>query len=393
MSTHDIEQGFLEDATDLTVLSHIKKEDVEAFAQRVNTLDSGILKGKSFVIALGTGGTISMREVDGTRIPDLDLNAILYHADPKLKDFFQVEGFDAFCVDSSQMDYSHVQDLAIVMCYLHKHVTHSIAGFMVLHGTDTMAYSGAALSLMTGAGLPFSVVYTGAQKPIQEILSDAPVNLRNSLFVLEALYHHNMAEVVIVMGRKAVRANGAMKVDDEGMDAFDSPMHQYITRFDRLRYPMRLSSEIIERRSVPFKPEIFRGKYSHTLTIHSALGLNPEMVRDQILSKEIHAVILYSYGASTCDEAVLEVVSKTCAEKNIPAFVVNPVNGDVNSALYPSAKKMLEQGVVPLLMSLPSALVKIEIALRKHTGDIGAIRQFMATNYVGEVPVYNPEKF
>lgn len=388
-----IESGFLKDPSNLQNLSLLDAAKVEAFVNEMNALSAEEIQSKKLVIAIGTGGTISMKTENGIRVPDLDFDAIFDCADPQLKQHFIVKGLDAFCVDSSQMDYSYVQDLVIAMCYMHENIKQPNIGFLVVHGTDTMAYSSAAVSLMTGQGLPFSVVYTGAQKPIQDIMSDAATNLRNALFTLEALNHHNMAEVLIVMGNRAVRANGAVKVDDESANAFDSPLHRYITKFNRLRYPIRLSGEIVEKRNAPFKPEIWQGAYSHTLIVKSTLGLNPEMVMRQIGDESVQSVVLYSYGATTSHSEVIDAVSKACAKKKIPAFVVNPVNGDANHSYYASGHEMKEKGVTPLLMTLPSALAKIEIALRKFKSDVNAISEFMATNYVGEIPQYKPEDF
>ena len=71
--------------------------------------------------------------------------------------------------------------------------------------------------------------------------------------------------------------------------------------------------------------------------------------------------------------------------RGLPMFVVSPVNARYK-VVYESAKRMVERGVVPLNMTLPAALAKIEIALEKFPGDAEAIGAFMQENYVGEVP-------
>ena len=386
---NDIKQGFLSNPADLSKLKKINHDSVRNLVKEINSLTNADIKKRKLVIAIGSGGTISMKTENGIRIPDLNFENILKHSSRELKDKFLVKSFDAFCIDSSQMDYSHTRELAISMIYIYENIKVPFIGFLVVHGTDTMAYSGSAMSLMTGRGLPFSTVYTGSQKPIQDIMNDAETNLRNSLLTLEALHNNNMAEIVIVMGNKAVQANGAVKVDDENINAFNSPLHKYITKFDKLHYPIRLSKYLKEKRNVKFEPEIWQGDFSHTLVVKSTLGLNPQMVARQIMDENVKAVILYSYGASTAYDDIINVVAEASAKKNIPAFVVNPVNGDAAKSFYPSGTKMQSKKIIPLFMTLPSALAKIEVALRKYNDDLDAVSEFMTTNYVGEVPSKN----
>lgn len=378
--------SFIDPPDDLSQLRRIQRADVQALAETVNRLTPEDLNGKKLVLLVATGGTLAMTTNEqGVRLPAFNWQEVFKPAESLLRGRFDIRGINAYCIDSSQMDYGHVREVAIAMTYLWKNVKVPFLGFLVTHGTDTMAFTGAALSLMTGQGLPFSVVLTGAQRPLNDPLSDAPLNLRNALCILEALHEHNMAEVLIAMGDRAMLATSAEKVDDSAANAFDAPRHCFVAKFDRLNYPLPLAGWLNQRRNIPFQPTIWKGDNANTLIIKSTMGLNPAMIGRQVQDPDVHAVILFSYGAGTVHHDVLTAVLDQAKNKEIPVFIVNPVNADYK-AEYESAAKAIQLGAIPLNMTLSSALAKIEIGLRKFPDDLSGLSRFMRENYVGEVP-------
>ncbi len=384
MSSQDIAKGFLE-PTDLSALELIPPDAVKAWVAALNATTETELADRKLVAAIGTGGTISMKIEDGIRIPDLDFTGIFDRVDGRLKDRFLVKSLDAFRIDSADMTYQHVRELAIAMAYVWQHVTVPFLGFLVVHGTDTLQYTSSATSLIMGPGLPFSVVYTAAQKPIQEPMNDAIMNIRHAFYTLEALHANFMAEVVVVMGQYAMLGSSAVKVDDTAMNAFDAPLHKYVTTFQRMAYPPTLASYLRPARQVPFRPTIWHGNYGHTLTIRSTLGLNPRQVGQQLADPDVHAVLWFAYGAGTVDKDVGDAMLPIARERGVPIFIASPVNTDYKVD-YASGLELVRQGIVPLYMTLPSALAKIEIALRLFPQDLPALADFMTRNYVGEVP-------
>lgn len=382
----DIARGFASVPDDLALLQNINRQKIEALVQELNTTAPAELHGKDLVVVISTGGTISMRkDSKGVLVPDLDFNGIFQRVNQKLHEHFYIKGLDAFRLDSSQMNFSHPRDLVIAMAYIWKHVRQKLSGFLVLHGTDTMSYSGAAVSLMMGPGLPFSVVFTGAQKPIQDPINDAMMNLRNALFTLQTLHTNDMAEVVIVMGDRCILATSSEKVDDTQANAFAAHLHKYVAHFNRLEYPITLAEWLKPRRRVTFAPTVFFGDYSHVLIVKSVLGLSPDMVARQVADPHVQAVILYSHGAGTIHEEIIRSVIPEARRKKAPVFVISPVHANFKTT-YESGLLMMEQGVIPLFMTLSAALIKIEIALRMYADDHAQLAQFMTANYVGEVP-------
>lgn len=378
-------QGFLAQPDDLAQLQLVSADAVRALVTAINATTNEELKQRKLVIVLGTGGTLAMQtSTTGVRAPHYEVENVFNYANPRIHQRFNLHCLSAFNIDSSQMTYQHVRELAVVLTHLINHITVPHIGFVIFHGTDTMSYTGAALSLMTGQGLPCSIVLTGAQKPIYEPMTDGANNISNALFTLEALAAADMAEVLIVMGNRAMLATSAEKVDDTGGDAFATTRHEYVATFDRMDYPVRLASWLNPRRKVPFQPTIWQGDYSHTLVVKSTMGLSPETVAKMVAFPETHAVIFYSYGAGTVHEPLLDSVMVQARMKKIPVFIVNPVHSDYR-AEYESSAKAIRAGAVPLDMTLSAALAKMEIALRLHGGDTAALAIFMTQSYVGEI--------
>src|SRR5690606_10074262 len=122
-------------------------------------------------------------------------------------------------IDSSNIEPSHWQTLARIIS--ENYTAHD--GFVVLHGTDTMAYTASALSFML-SGLAKPVVFTGAQLPISESRSDARENLVTALEVASARKDGVplVPEVCIYFNYELLRGNRSKKVESMQFDAFDS---------------------------------------------------------------------------------------------------------------------------------------------------------------------------
>lgn len=379
-------QGFLSPADDLSQLTLIDAALVRQFADDVNKMDLHAQAGRKLVILLATGGTLAMRAGrDGVRLPTFSSDDILNNLPPELRSHFVIMPLQVCNIDSAQMNYRHTHDMAIIMTYLYRRIRVPFIGFLVTHGTDTMSYAASAMSLMMGQGLPFSIVYTGAQRPLEEPLSDVPTNMRNALYTLEALAMQEMAEVLIVMGNRAILATSSEKVDDTGMNAFGSPRHSYVSHFGRMDYPVPIASWLKPRRSLPFEPTIWQGDYGHTLVIKSTLGYDPAFAAAQAAIDTVLAVVLYSYGAGTVFEPLLEAVMQVARQRDLPVFIVNPIDSDYRVE-YLSNQKAIQAGAIPLDMTLSATLAKIEIALRLHGQNKKAFADFMTQSYVGEVP-------
>src|SRR5512133_3893525 len=174
------------------------------------------------ILIIYTGGTIGMvlDPVSGALIP-IDFHHISDHV-PELKKF----GYDLRSVsfdpvrDSSNID----PDMWIKMAETIEENYNDFDGFVVLHGTDTMAYSASALSFML-ENLSKPVVFTGSQLPIGLLRTDGRENLITAIEIAAAMEHDRPAvpEVCIYFDNILTRGNRTTKLNAEHFDAFDSP--------------------------------------------------------------------------------------------------------------------------------------------------------------------------
>ncbi|MFH1276367.1 MAG: asparaginase [Candidatus Woesearchaeota archaeon] len=197
---------------------------------------------KSKILVLQTGGTIGQeRDASGEFNPskrdyiplirgiNLVLGQTLHSTDeevvegemrkyfiaPTFKDpGIQIDAIQTRNIDSTAMGQADRADIAKI---IHTHAQ-DYDGFVVVHGTDTMVDTGTALSLMI-RNLDKPIVLTGSQKSIYERGSDGDVNFMHAVETATK----DLGEVVISFGDKIVRANRAMKISEQGINAFASP--------------------------------------------------------------------------------------------------------------------------------------------------------------------------
>src|SRR6476620_150232 len=170
------------------------------------------------VLVLHTDGTIGMVESPDGRAPEagalapyLDWIVETSRGELPAIAFLELDP----PIDSANATPDEWCDIARIL-YEHR-ADHD--GFVVLHGTDTMAYTSSALSfLLPSFGKP--VVVTGSQIPINRIRSDGR---QNFIGALQVAAHSSVEEVTLLFGEVLLRGNRATKVDASGLDAFDSP--------------------------------------------------------------------------------------------------------------------------------------------------------------------------
>jgi L-asparaginase len=166
-----------------------------------------------------TGGTIGMRRrPDGSYIPAPGYLAEVMAGLPELRDprvpSYHIHEYPAL-LDSANMTPA---DWTIIARDIEANYTR-YDGFVVLHGTDTMAYTASALAFMLrNLGKP--VILTGSQIPLCEVRSDARANLITALLIAASCA---IPEVCLSFGSRLLRGCRAVKVNASGLEAFDSP--------------------------------------------------------------------------------------------------------------------------------------------------------------------------
>ena len=180
---------------------------------------------KSSILLIYTGGTIGMKEDPAVQaLKPFDFSQILAEV-PELGKFaYRIDSytFDPL-IDSSDVEPS----LWISLAGLIEERYDSYDGFVILHGTDTMAYSASALSFMI-EGLTKPVIFTGSQLPIGAPRTDGKENLISSVEIAAAKDDEGNAivpEVCICFDNVLMRGNRTTKINSDNFRAFRSENH------------------------------------------------------------------------------------------------------------------------------------------------------------------------
>ena len=176
------------------------------------------MTGNKGIGVIYTGGTFGMVPSERGYVPAKGLGGLLEANAPEFRreDIPRYELIESDRpIDSANATPKFWYDLAEQIIDIEAHYD----GFVIIHGTDTLAYTASALSFLL-APMAKPLVVTGAQIPLVEVESDARANLEAALTVAAAAY---TSEVSVVFGRRVLRANRTTKVSSSALDGFDSP--------------------------------------------------------------------------------------------------------------------------------------------------------------------------
>lgn len=279
-----------------------------------------------------TGGTIESVPSDGGLCPGRADFSFIETDHEIIYDF-------PFTVDSSDIIADNILYLANMI------KSDKCDAFIITHGTDTMCYTAAGLSFLLGnIGKP--VILTGSMYPLCDKNSDGYDNLQ---FAVDSAQSVKNCGVYIAMQNKLIHGAKAVKIHTESIDSFvfadgcHTPFPNAVSVGDNL------GSNIKIEYVTPFTTEI------------SATNAD--------------AVLLCGYGAGN-------LPSRLAVPKNTDCYLSSQcATGAVDSTVYSSGTVAISKGIIPLNMTLPSAVMKLSIA---YTYDKSTAKKIMQTEYCGE---------
>ncbi len=352
-------------------------------------MNLNIFKDKSSretsILLIYTGGTIGMKEdpEDGTLKP-FNFNSLLEEV-PELRKFsLNIDSFTfSPLIDSSDIEPSTWQSLARLIRDRYE----AYDGFVILHGTDTMAYSASALSFMLD-NLSKPVIFTGSQLPIGRPRTDGKENLISAVEIASAKDIYGGAvvpEVCICFNSQLFRGNRSTKVNATGFDAFCSP-----------NYPPLATAGINIKYNSGFIH--YSAEQKRNLNIHDRLdtrvsilklhpGITEQAVSDILLGHGSRAVILETYGSGNAISKpwFIETVSEACGMGKILLNVTQCLSGDVNMDIYATGRNLKEAGVISGHdITTESALGKL-FYLMGNYADNAKVKQLLGKNLRGEI--------
>lgn len=293
------------------------------------------------VLILYTGGTIGMVSSPNGYIPvpntirdTLNELSVMRHPDMPSWDIMEMD----VLLDSSNVGVAEWNRIGRV---IYDHYG-EYDGFVVLHGTDTMAYSASAMSFML-QGLQKPVVFTGSQIPLCEIRSDGLENILNSVCIAA---EGKAREVCICFSGKLLRGNRSVKLSSDRFVAFESPNYPHLAEIGiHIEYhesalemprPKRDGLEIVEFQKLPIGViKVFPG-------IQFSLF-------EGIMTESLKAVVLETFGSGNIPaggDSLLPIIRKAYEHGVILTVCSQCLQGRVSLGTYEASRGLSEVGAV-----------------------------------------------
>ena len=336
------------------------------------------------VLLIYTGGTIGMgrNPITGALEP-LNFKHLKEHL-PEFKYIkadIDVHQFNP-PIDSSDMSprmWTKLVEL-IARCY------DRYDGFVILHGTDTMAFTASALSFML-QNLTKPVILTGSQLPLGQLRTDGKENLLTSI-ELAAMYdnegHAMVPEVCIYFNGHLLRGNRCTKRNADGFDAFDSFNYPHLceTGVDFTFHKHHILKPDYTQPMVPF------GEMNRNVIIFSLFpGIQESIVRHVLETPQLRGIVMRSYGSGNAPH--YEWITQSLREATERGVVVVNVSqcvcGRVEMGRYDTGYQLQDAGVISGRDSTVEAAATKLMYLNARYPDVAQVRQMMERSLAGEI--------
>ncbi|WP_339067781.1 asparaginase [Teredinibacter turnerae] len=323
-----------------------------------------------------TGGTIGMlKTADGySPAPGVLTHYLQQHPDFTRDEMpaFEINEY-THLIDSSNMQPANWQQIAEDI--QRRYDDHD--GFVILHGTDTMAYTASALSFMF-ENLSKPVIVTGSQIPLLTPRSDGQINLLTALYLAA---QHPIPEVTLLFNNHLLRGNRATKAHSDGFDAFDSP-----------NFPAIVEAGIEYRQLVSHRPagegvlKVSPITDQPIAIVRFFPGMDVGLL-DYFITQPVKAIILQTYGVGNAPHKsqLVELLKKADEADIVVVNVSQCFKGRVNMGGYATGGTLAACGVISgNNMTLEAVVTKLQYLFsQQHSAS--QVRQLMQQDLRGEL--------
>ncbi len=278
---------------------------------------------------------------------------------PELRQFNMQISSRAFNppIDSSDMSTQHWAKLVDIIVSNYNEYD----GFVVLHGTDTMAFTASALSFML-QGLTKPVILTGSQLPIGVLRTDGKENLLTAIEIAAAKRSEGTAkvpEVCIYFHDKLMRGNRTTKVSADSFDAFKS------NNFPNLAVSgieIHYNETAIRKADAATTLQPHYVMDSNIIIFSLFPGIQPDIVKRVLENSELKGVIFRTFGSGNAprSEWLADALTEATKKGKIIVNVTQCSTGSVKMSLYETGRQLLEAGIISGKdMTVEAALTKL----------------------------------
>jgi glutamyl-tRNA(Gln) amidotransferase subunit D len=334
------------------------------------------------VVIMSTGGTIASRVDYRTGAVRSAISASdLYGVVPELADVARVDTEIVFSLYSENITQKQWTELAETVA---KRIEQGVDGVVIAHGTDTMAYTSAALSFAL-QNLPVPVIVVGAQRSSDRPSSDAATNL---IGAVKAAGEAPFAEVGLAMhetvsdiGIVVHRGTKVRKCHTSRRDTFKSINGFPIAKVKDLQVTMQ--TDQYQHRDAK-KKLVLKPNFSEKVALVKFYpGLDPAII-DFYVEKGFKGILLEGSGLGHVSKFCFDAIKRAVAKGVLVALASQCIWGRVNMNVYDTGRDLLSFGVVPLDEMFPeTGLVKLMWVLGQ-TDEVEEAKKLLKTNIAGE---------
>lgn len=336
------------------------------------------------VLIIYTGGTIGMgRNVETGALEPLDFR----HLADRMYEFGSLNvGIDTYQfdppIDSSDMTPREWAMLVRIIVERYEEYD----GFVILHGTDTMAYTASALSYML-ENLTKPVVLTGSQLPIGQLRTDGKENLLTSIELASSYGADGrpmVPEVSIYFSGRLLRGNRSTKRNADGFNAFDSYNYPHLCDAG---VHLRFNTHAILQPDwdKPLVPHYEMD--SHVLVFSLFPGIQESIFRDILRGSGVRSMVLRTFGSGNAPhQPWLSHLFREASDAGVTVVNISQcVKGTVEMSLYDAGHHLQSAGVVSGRDSTVEAAVTKLMYLQARYDDPTDIRRLMNSDLRGEI--------
>lgn len=339
---------------------------------------------QSSVLLIYTGGTIGMmRNPETGALENFNFEHLVRHV-PELRQFNLKISSRAFNppIDSSDMS---PEMWGRIVEIIHSNYD-KYDGFVILHGTDTMAFTASALSFML-EGLMKPVILTGSQLPIGVLRTDGKENLLTAIEIAAAKNDDGtpvVPEVCILFHEKLMRGNRTTKISAENFNAFASNNHPTLATCGiDIQYNRHLIKPYVANTTL--KPHYTMD--SNIIIFSLFPGIQPEIIKKVLAAKELKGVIFRTFGSGNAPqkEWLVDALSTATREGKVIVNVTQCSTGSVKMSLYETGRQLLDAGIISGRdMTVEAALTKLMFLFGQGLSP-DEVRAAMGCDIAGEI--------
>ena len=338
------------------------------------------------VLLIYTGGTIGMNRNPRTgALEPFKFEHLLANV-PELNDFDVEINTYQFTppIDSSDMSPQLWIDLVHIIANNYAQYD----GFVILHGTDTMAYTASALSYMLD-NLTKPVILTGSQLPIGQLRTDGKENLITSIEIAAAKRHDGRAmvpEVGIYFNGHLMRGNRTTKQSADNFNAFESFNYGHLA-------DAGVTIDYHENRiltpdfSKPMEPRFQIGPSVLVFTIFP--GIQESLVKQILTTPDLRSIVMRTYGSGNAPQYtwLINMLKEATAAGKVIINISQCMAGSVEMSRYDTGYQLKAAGVLSGYDSTVESAVTKLMYLQARYSDSHQVRNFMSRSIRGEITI------